>query len=440
MYIAPCVTRRTPAVILALVCALASSSWAHAAVCNPSLDWASDASRAETEREIGTELGTPQDCVFHTYAWQWFLHLMHPDPSNAGLRNFEDRSNYKVLGEDICSGCTKNGHHPSGNTPAQLGGWFLRNIKIRERDQGTGLFRFLETGLNQLAPMSICDLGAPPTVQPGLSQALYDQFGKVVFYRVYFGSNLCTIYGRGNRLKTDRALEIKLSWRQISEEEKDNYIHGNYNLPGVGNRLLGIIGIHIAVETGYHPGFIWATFEHKQNAADCSKPSTEAGWSLTSEACAKCLQTQSLASCSQAGRECDNVNEGFPRVNTTGKSVTHICRLHPDGGADASNQRFIDGFNDQLVGPKGLLTQLPQSDPMSVLRNYFHVGTLWLIPGGDPQRQSDQRGSPQLANTSLESFQQSTNCIACHSPLNGKQSLYPVSHIFPTTPSTAPPR
>jgi hypothetical protein len=288
--------------------------------------------------------------------------------------------------------------------------------------------------------MSICDLGAPPTVQPDVSQELYDQFGNVVFYRVYFGSNLCVIYGRGERLRTDLALEIKLSWRQIAEAEKDRYIHGNYNLPGVGNRLLGIMGVHIAVETRYHPGFIWATFEHRQNAADCNKPSTEAGWSLTSPACARCLQTRSLAFCSQAGQECDNINEGLPHVNTSGKTVTHICRLHPDGGADASNQGVINGFNDQLVGPRGLLTQLPQSDPMSVLRNYFHVGTLWLIPGGDPQRQTDQKGSPLLANTSLESFQQTTNCIACHNPSNGKQSLYPVSHIFPTAAPRAPAR
>ena len=66
---------------------------------------------------------------------------------------------------------------------------------------------------------------------------------------------------------------------------------------------------------------------------------------------------------------------------------------------------------------------------MSVLRNYFHIGTTWLVPGGPENK---PRGANLLANTVLESFQQDKNCFSCHRRRKGQSfDTYPVSNILP---------
>src|SRR5262249_33683431 len=136
-----------------------------------------------------------------------------------------------------------------------------------------------------------------------------------------------------------------------------------------------------------------------------------------------------LSSCGQLGAPCDNINVGPARTGTRGAPVTHVCRLHPSGGADQANRQAIQRLNSALVEQGGLLTGLPATHPMAVLRNYFHVGTLWLLPDGDVA--TDQLGSRSLANTTLESFQQQTNCFGCHDPKGtNDRKKFPVSHIL----------
>jgi hypothetical protein len=103
------------------------------------------------------------------------------------------------------------------------------------------------------------------------------------------------------------------------------------------------------------------------------------------------------------------------------------------GNNNDTNRANIDTLNAQLVGPGGILTQLPASSPMAVWKNYFLVGGLWthggvdsLFPDGGA---SEQRGSLELANMTMETFfqQPNQNCFTCHEyrqtqPLN-------VSHL-----------
>ena len=334
-----------------------------------------------------------------------------------------------------CQECANKALSGYSTNSRESSGWFIRGIKIPSRDPATGLFGFLEAGSSCLALMSICNPGDFTTDQPGPApaKALYDKFGRVVYYRVYYKRNLCTIYAHGGRFGSERVLEVKVAWRQLEPSEKDRYVHRVYNLPNIGPTLVGIVGVHVAIDATDHPGLIWATFEHKQNAADCEKPTNNSGWSFTSDACASCLQTSPLGECRQIGRACENINSGPVQANTAGP--TQVCRLHPSGGADATNQTEIAKLNIALSGPNGLLTNLPAKDPMAVLGNYFHGGTLWLTPTlGDiadvNQLKQLQKGSLKLANTTLESFQQDQNCFSCHKPF-GQIMTYPVSHILP---------
>ena len=81
-----------------------------------------------------------------------------------------------------------------------------------------------------------------------------------------------------------------------------------------------------------------------------------------------------------------------------------------------TNRFNVVTLNDQLVGPGGIITLLPATDPMAVWKNYQNIGGLWTN-GGVPSGGTDvQRGSLQLANSTMESFVQDgkTNCFSCH--------------------------
>jgi hypothetical protein len=102
-----------------------------------------------------------------------------------------------------------------------------------------------------------------------------------------------------------------------------------------------------------------------------------------------------------------------------------------NGNDNAANLLAIQQLNDALVGPRGLLTQLPDSHPMAVWKNYEMIGGLWTKDGAasgnapvphagksaDPS--SPQRGSLELTNMTMETFQQGDtspvpNCFGCH--------------------------
>ena len=68
-----------------------------------------------------------------------------------------------------------------------------------------------------------------------------------------------------------------------------------------------------------------------------------------------------------------------------------------------------------------------------VRKNYFMMGSTWTIGGASPTA-NNQVGTAQLANTTMETFQQgsnnqqagSSNCFSCHTT-----NTTNVSHIFP---------
>ena len=108
------------------------------------------------------------------------------------------------------------------------------------------------------------------------------------------------------------------------------------------------------------------------------------------------------------------------------------------GNDNAQNQFTIDTLNSQLVGPTGILTMLPSTNPMAVFANYFMGGAIWT-KGGMNSTDANQRGSLELANTTMETFVQSAppaanlNCFDCHNFDTANPKA--VSHIFQATSS-----
>ena len=73
-----------------------------------------------------------------------------------------------------------------------------------------------------------------------------------------------------------------------------------------------------------------------------------------------------------------------------------------------------------------------------VRNNYFMTGATWT-PGGQPPNGSNSVGTSQLANTTMETFEQgpdntttngTSNCFDCHSPFTVPPIMTDVSHVF----------
>jgi hypothetical protein len=170
-----------------------------------------------------------------------------------------------------------------------------------------------------------------------------------------------------------------------------------------------------------------------------------AGWSFLSASCAACLSSPDTTCFSAC-----NYNAASPATSLSG-TPTEICRVFADGTAPgdnkgAENVADVDALNAQLVGPNGILSALPPSNPLAVLANYFNVGALWVSDPTQSASSANQRGSLQLANATMETTFQGTltlngssiqagtsgvvNCFACHQYTPGQTATSGLSHIF----------
>ncbi|HEX6903104.1 MAG TPA: hypothetical protein VF789_25525 [Thermoanaerobaculia bacterium] len=354
------------------------------------------------------------NCEFQQFSWQWFLKLVSPAQPGSNERTFEDNTQYPVLGVDACPGKVSS---------VQLA-QESRGLGVRIRKQrGPAPFKFV-------LPEDID--------QAGSDNPLFDQNGKVVYYNTQYTPNECGITqgidtGFPNK-PGDTVTELKLSWRQITPAEAPRYYSIQATIVSGGTSqqvLLGLVGFHIVKNAPNHPEFIWASFEHKDNAPDCdgTEPIPAAGWSFASAKCAACLNNPYDGDCgSYLSDVCKfNIYQGMNKA-------ANICRAIPNGGGSLENQTNIQSLNTQIAG---FLNSLPADNPMAVFKNYFLVGTLWIKNPNSPIAPWFQDGSTALLNTTLESYDQlggpnntAANCFTCHN-FNGAENTTAISHILP---------
>lgn len=347
-------------------------------------------------------------CDFYQFGWQWFLALGYPDAAiivQGADRIFQDRGRFPewVSPADSCG------------TWSDAATLFVRDLKSDDPGE------------------TIPDR----TGQAGGGAVIYDQNENVVYYNVQFSRNLCNPDISGDL--PAGTTELKTSWRLLDGDES-GYFTMNVVIDGVNDNQpvdLGLVGFHLFRTTTQHPEGVWITFEHKSNAPDCTdpEPTPAGGWSFTSDNCAACL--------AGGGENCSDCQFNVADATSTDPDPTEICRFYRDGTKEGDNKAdenfaVVDELNDQLVGPEGIITKLPADDPMAIWANYFNVGALWVSDPSQPANDLNQRGSLQLANTTMETTFQGgpgasstvLNCFNCHGYTPGKTATSGLSHIF----------
>ncbi|TXI49192.1 MAG: hypothetical protein E6Q50_08340 [Lysobacter sp.] len=379
-----------------------------AAVCQASASWIASPNPP-------SEVAAAESfCDFYQFSWQWFLAQVAPAPDfqNSGNRVFETN---RLHDPSIDSGqCSQPKIMGRAMAAAKLA---LRVNKPQgfEQEQADG-------------------------------NALYDQHSNILRYNIWYSDAECQSTQQGFAAGT---LEIKVSWKILTNPDP-SYYSMQATLPGQSQPVtLGLVGFHIANWTSKHPEMIWATFEHKTNAPLCdgSSPMPANGWALASNEAAQCLTQNPVkpgeppsTACAQFNFNTPDPFQGDPPQTNT---PNNICRMFANGNQpgpsingndNAANLLAIQQLNTQLVGPQGLLTALPDTDPMAIWKNYELIGGIWTkggansgnapvpnagsqFPNGDPS--SLQRGSLELTNTTMETFEQGSasqvpNCFGCH--------------------------
>ena len=184
-------------------------------------------------------------CDFYQFSWQSFLYLMSPSSGDVSIRNFEDVANYPILqNSNSCSA--------SSSTP----NLFVRMVKD-----------------NDSSP----EFTIPEAIgQAGGGATIYDQKKNVVYYSVSFSEDLCTKAQSPNptagNLPTN-TIEMKLAWQVIDDTQTGDYVSMQADIVKSDDSdkmtTLGLVGFHLVQGTPLHPEFVWASYEHKNNAPNC---------------------------------------------------------------------------------------------------------------------------------------------------------------------------
>ena len=217
------------------------------------------------------------------------------------------------------------------------------------------------------------------------------------------------------------AIETKSSWVEASAvPNPQDYVQVNAVIPtfdksnpnvwtpnGQKTVKMVMVGVHVVGSTAGHGEMVWASFEHVGNApnAQYKYTSTTGLKTVNQNTVGNWLFTPSGSAGPFNGAKA-SWDETTGNITGTPVGVTPVLRVNPWGMPGSSTS-----FNTQVISANASV--IAQLAPGDVRRNYFQVGTTWTIGGAAPNG-GNEVGTNQLANSTIETFVQGSNCFACH--------------------------
>lgn len=267
--------------------------------------------------------------------------------------------------------------------------------------------------------------------------------------------NFATAHGKPNPPFPDPnalAVEVKSSWVVAAGlPNLSSYITMNATIPtyspaappppgtatmnttGQQTVQLALVGMHVVGSTFSHPEMVWATFEHMANAP-------RAGYSYINTSNATISVAQNTAAnwvfCA------NGASGGFNNalMSFSGPPANQISESTSAGiGPSNTLREFPFGINPsnassntQVISTNNAVRGMIISGDLRA--NYILTGATWVAGGGPPST-GLQVGTNQMSNATMETYQQGTNCFACHTDppmlgaLSGNQGIG-LSHMY----------
>lgn len=389
------------------------------------------------------------NCEFQQWSWQSFLWLTQTMPG-GGLR-FE-----------------------SFATPADLANAAGGTLPAFSARNASTALRLMPRTKKSDDPTTLDEIN-----QAGSQGLLVDTNGRAVYYSMYI-NDVFYEFVRKNGLYDPQtlanapdtlnfpvgAMELKASWKIVGAGEKAD---GFYTRTAVINKLttvngkvvvdptqteevtVALVGLHIAGVVEGHPEFIWATFEHKNNAPTMSADMLNQMLHLNSDSSIRAFNKLPVSDKNwtfyKAGTpvgQSNTDNAGIVKLTDPAAQIltpaTNAYIQYAQGGGTDENRTNIITMNESV------LAQL--NDP--IWSNYYLGGAIWLnTPNALVPNSTQQNlitGSKTLSNSTMETFTQKVlsqnNCFQCHNtmqrfPDNPKIQVPPlpgmnlsVSHIL----------
>lgn len=232
------------------------------------------------------------------------------------------------------------------------------------------------------------------------------------------------------------AIEVKSSWIETTGLDVSKHVTMTATIPtytpdatnthwvasGSKQAQLALVGMHVVGSTAGHPEMIWATFEHVNNTPN--EQYTYRDTANVTKTVPKSTTGSWLFSASGATGTPNELRmsvSGANIVAATGKTIgaSNILRIDPWGTA-ASNPQSTTNNTDIISLNNSIIGMLAGGD---VRKNYIITGSTWTIGGAAPN--GNQVGTNRMANSTMETFFQPSNCFSCHGT-----NTFSVSHIF----------
>lgn len=246
------------------------------------------------------------------------------------------------------------------------------------------------------------------------------------------------------------AIEVKSSWIETTGlTNPGQYITTEAVIPtydktdpnkwvpnGQKTATLALVGMHVVGSANGHAEMIWATFEHFGNSPDATfKYNATTGTNPKTVSQSNPI-TGTWLDCATGATGSFNPTV-HAQLDTSGNIIgtpvgpSNILRFKPFGAAlgtqpnplipdDATSNTQIIGIDDSIQSDFAALSGGPD-----IRTNYYMRGATWTENGNPPSGSFPTGidvGTSQLANTTMETFQQTTtsfnafsnNCFSCH--------------------------
>ena len=176
--------------------------------------------------------------------------------------------------------------------------------------------------------------------------------------------------------------------------------------------VVGLTGLHIIHKTALGQQFIWATFEHRENAPDATEVANKTF---------KPPYTYFNPNCDPATDHYKCEANANPTTFNGGKNNPYTAPIQA-----VRNTPIPTRANDNVVGLNEYVWQqvIAKQNPKSVFLNYALVNTLWsnqntVVPAGSRTPLVAAQLSPgadqePVANTTMETYVQNLTCLTCH--------------------------
>lgn len=222
------------------------------------------------------------------------------------------------------------------------------------------------------------------------------------------------------------SMEFKASWVELPDPSKWRYFKTSRAYVAGPDRkatprlvTVGLVGLHIIHKTAKAPQFVWATFEHVNNApstADIQNNELLAWYTYYNRSCDPQKDHYHCSANAQAPAK-SSEHPQFPRQSVDPyRAAMQVVRENPINNTTVDD---IAGLNQWVWD------LIRESNPKSVFLNYQLVDVSWssapasVPPGshipltaGNPVPNS---GAQKVANTTMETYFQNTNtCLDCH--------------------------